>query len=313
MRSCEGHPYPGQYINVDVIKYGDFWAILECSECGHKKEEIHLAFSHNWTLPEPHTLCPQCREGWDIGNCHDTVVWSQHDVYPLDDFVGQSLKQVKAVYSQNSDAVYFMQSDTLIRNDRFIDTSPKYPDPKHDWEEGIMVNERGWMGAEDLSPISSFGAANAYRIHEGDEGFFNKRRFYHADCNVIMLRQTEEKRFFEIFQKAGFQYTRLEAIPNEYCPCSKCAPWFDVTTEIGEFRIGWRKRVINIEWKGLTWGPILKAIKRSAQNLGLSSVLFGKEDVTKGDTYIHAWGWDKATEYLRRIREHVERLGPEAA
>ncbi len=79
----------------------------------------------------------------------------------------------------------------------------------------------------------------------------------------------------------------VEEIDNEYMihPYSKHYPWFVVTTSKGRIKIGWRKRVLNICWDDST-------IKESAKEL------FPDEDVTKFDKTIHAWGYDKAKEYI---------------
>lgn len=81
-----------------------------------------------------------------------------------------------------------------------------------------------------------------------------------------------------------------KAIPNGYISdwSHKHLPWFVVTTEVGHFTIGWRKRVININW---------------SETVGTKTAeeLFEKEDVTKGDKYIHAWSLEKAKEYIYKI------------
>lgn len=79
----------------------------------------------------------------------------------------------------------------------------------------------------------------------------------------------------------------VEEIPNGYCSdyCCKHLPWLTVTTKKGRITIGWRKRVLNIDWEG-------SAISQSAD------ALFSDEDVTKGNYYIHAWGLEKAKEYI---------------
>jgi hypothetical protein len=79
----------------------------------------------------------------------------------------------------------------------------------------------------------------------------------------------------------------VEEIPNGYCsqPCCCNKPWFIITTPIGHIQIGWRKRVINIDWT-----------RTLQKKIGID--LFPKEDVTKGEHYIHAWGYEKAKEYL---------------
>lgn len=82
----------------------------------------------------------------------------------------------------------------------------------------------------------------------------------------------------------------VEEIPNGYMPGPRCRhlPWFVVTTEIGRFKIGWRKRVIHLEWTETT-------VKATAEDL------FPTEDVTKTERIIHAYGYVKAAEYIQRI------------
>jgi hypothetical protein len=79
----------------------------------------------------------------------------------------------------------------------------------------------------------------------------------------------------------------VEQIPNGYDDSyySKHLPWFVVTTTKGRIKIGWRKRVICIDWCD-------SIIKESAE------ALFPNEDVTKYEKLIHAWGYEKATEYI---------------
>lgn len=81
----------------------------------------------------------------------------------------------------------------------------------------------------------------------------------------------------------------VEEIPNGYCSDYCCVqyPWLIVTCAgLGRIKIGWRKRVINIDWSDST-------VKWTGDEL------FPKEETTKGDNYIHAWGYDKAKEYIK--------------
>ena len=239
-------------------------------------------------LPLPGLLCAHCKKPWNDSNFYDTVVYHDTETCSLMEFVGETLGAVKFVYAKRNDAIYRTQPDILIRNDKYIDPSPKYPDPKHDRERGIVKNEHGWLSAED-------GIADAHAIEEGDELFLNVWRYFHGACNKERLLQETEARFRALFVKAGFKMVSMMDLPNEYCQCGVSAPWFSVITEFGTIKIGWRKRVINIDWSGLD--P--KHRKRDTLSL------FDGEDVTKGDDSIHAWGWEKAEDYLRRIREHL--------
>jgi hypothetical protein len=111
-------------------------------------------------------------------------------------------------------------------------------------------------------------------------------------AETIRLRP-ETKEEFEntkarLLQLFGNRAIFVETIPNGYCPCAICdqtSPWFIVTTDKGRIKIGWRKRVINIDWTD-------SQIKQTGDQL------FPNEDVTKWETGIHAWGYEKAKEYL---------------
>lgn len=82
----------------------------------------------------------------------------------------------------------------------------------------------------------------------------------------------------------------VEEIPNGYDSgwSQKHLPWFVVTTSVGRITIGWRRRVIAIDWSE-TCGT-----KTSGE-------LFPTEDVTKDKTSIHAWSIDKARAYVAAI------------
>ncbi|MDD5417629.1 MAG: hypothetical protein PHW96_01940 [Candidatus Nanoarchaeia archaeon] len=116
--------------------------------------------------------------------------------------------------------------------------------------------------------------------------------FLHEDCNRHCLNVKYEKIFRDLFEKSGYKDVSLSAVKNQYCGCSKCAPWYEVNTEAGKFLIGWRKRVINIDCSEI------KGI-----NLYL---LFRKEETTKGKDYIHAWGYEKAEAYLSKIHNKLK-------
>ena len=104
---------------------------------------------------------------------------------------------------------------------------------------------------------------------------------------------------------------KFDLLPNGYWPGLVYIPWFLFHTSNGDILIGWRKRVISIEWQE-NFKPFDMAI-------------FSSEDVTKwcGDIGIqfkhfdsgilptnvkrgiHAWGVDKAIEYLRMVKDVV--------
>jgi hypothetical protein len=74
--------------------------------------------------------------------------------------------------------------------------------------------------------------------------------------------------------------------PN--CDICQTRPWWAVDFEnVGIIVIGWRKRVIHIDWHGT--------------NCELNPFDITTDDVTKDRTYIHAYGYGKALIYLDSI------------
>lgn len=79
----------------------------------------------------------------------------------------------------------------------------------------------------------------------------------------------------------------VKEIPNEYNPLYPL-PWFLVTTTKGVIKIGWRKRVLSIDWN-------------ESDIEGDSEDFFPDEDVTKIRKLIHAWSYEKAEEYITKL------------
>lgn len=103
-----------------------------------------------------------------------------------------------------------------------------------------------------------------------------------------------------LFILADIQIKRATQIPNQYCPppskhfpdeCPICKerPWWLVETSFGIVKIGWRKRVIEIDWS--------------------CTELHGEltnDQVTQSEVMVHAWGWPKALEYMRNLKRLSE-------
>lgn len=103
-------------------------------------------------------------------------------------------------------------------------------------------------------------------------------------------RVNHSDKLAELFTQAGFDSIHVELIDNEYCSQSCCyhLPWIMVTTPKGRIKLGWRKRVINIDW--------------SESDINLDgNEIFKDEKVTTSDRSVHAWGYEKAIEYLKKL------------
>ena len=123
-----------------------------------------------------------------------------------------------------------------------------------------------------------------------------KRVGYHKECLKLHKNREQLKEFKEIFSKVyDLNELKFTVIPNEYSSYEHYASWFIVSTSDGDIKIGWRKRVINIEW---------------LDNYKQFKETFVNEDVTRGGNLdgvrnIHAWSVDKAIEYIDRARKSI--------
>lgn len=153
----------------DVMAKEEFWSLLG--------SDTTISFSMGSNIPDEHIECPFCGKAWRSHNCHDTVRIASTEVYPLDEFIGKTLGELKAAYAAKTDAKYFMQSGILIRNDRFIDLSPEYPDTDKNWQKDLVINERGLVSEHE-------GITDEYVIQVGDEGYFNVWKYYHSQCHI---------------------------------------------------------------------------------------------------------------------------------
>lgn len=106
-----------------------------------------------------------------------------------------------------------------------------------------------------------------------------------------------------LFLLAGIEVRASHQLANCYWPdvpgyaeVRRDNPWWLVETEHGLIKLGWRKRVIEIDWTS------------TGRRLPLTAIT--EEDVTKQDNLVHAWGYGKAVIYLQALRRELSK--PEA-
>lgn len=240
-------------------------------------KEIWCSASIGSDIPPANLICPECKAGWTIQNCHDTVVAHKLETIPMHSFVGKKISEVKKHWSLNRTSLWVLQPDASIRNDLYIDLSIVDSEWGRKYQQ--KVNGRGWIAVED-----------DYVVLNGDEALVNIWTYRHFLCHRQYQARIEKQYFLDIFTEAGFKDITLAETKNEYCSCEHCAPWYVVYADKLYFLIGWRKRVINIE----SDDPRINFAE-----------LFAEEKTTKGQQAIHARGKEKCVEYLRKIREVV--------
>jgi len=112
--------------------------------------------------------------------------------------------------------------------------------------------------------------------------------------NLEPFRGTElpEKELDGLFALAGIEVIKKWKLPNQYWGPSDETQnphcWWLVKTPAGLIEIGWRKRVIEINWSDTN----VKAV-------------ITKDDVTKSETMVHAHTKEKALEYLTELRRQM--------
>ncbi len=106
-----------------------------------------------------------------------------------------------------------------------------------------------------------------------------------------------KKQVEAVFTLCNIEILSIYEIKNQYCGQSCCQdkPWWLVQTKYGMVTIGWRKRVISIEWK-----------------LNDPLTLHGKETQPKEDSWVtswengvHAYGYAKVVEYMTNFRYRI--------
>jgi hypothetical protein len=119
------------------------------------------------------------------------------------------------------------------------------------------------------------------------------------DHNVRVRREQMQRDGLEettaILMLAGLKPERMWELANGYWPNTPAyddvrRPWWLAQTSVGLIQIGWRKRVLAIDW--------------SATGI---AIIVTTDEVTKDTTMVHAYSQEKAVEYLKKLREAGER------
>ncbi len=116
------------------------------------------------------------------------------------------------------------------------------------------------------------------------------RRSYEQASQLQDMLRREEQNLLSLFSSHTIY---VEYVENEYTKGHPAhSRWLVVTTKLGRIKIGWRKRVIHIDWSN-------SDIEASPNDI------FRDEEVTKWENGIHAWGYEKAQEYIDTLMSLV--------
>jgi hypothetical protein len=114
------------------------------------------------------------------------------------------------------------------------------------------------------------------------------------------MREKSREETTSILTLAGLPPGGMWELVNGYWPDSPIyddarVPWWLAETHLGLIRIGWRKRVLEIDWSATDARRIVT-----------------DDDVTKTTSMVHAWSVAKAIGYLTALREWASTARSEA-
>lgn len=235
-------------------------------------------------LPPAHIRCPACdrrdTRRWSVAENGSFTIADAHfakQVYREENepaWIGKTIAEINAFYRTNSPYTVCHISGVTNRNG---------------WRECWNFAE-----VQKRNPKAMLDANNHIDCHEKiSEGYVAHiivYEWYHSACLMEKRRVEEQRSFAQAFAKAfdGSHNFEWEPIRNEYWSDADALPWYSVKTSIGTIKVGWRKRVIVLDWSDTNAKPD-----------------FSADNVTQGDSYVHAYGYDKLTEYLRRIKDSL--------
>lgn len=164
---------------------------------------------------------------------------------------------------------------------------------KHECGDGskVIIEACGPMGEmigeRSRSLISRLGSELMRLIHQ--EYAYNKD-------GAAEDRAANKRDILALFPPGEMIY--VKEIPNQYSQDYVNSPWFQVWTRVGMIELGWRSRVISIDYKATDLPDAAKA-----------EILFANETSTRSDKCIHAWTNEKAKDYIYRILMFPASLG----
>lgn len=111
---------------------------------------------------------------------------------------------------------------------------------------------------------------------------------YERQAAIEKIAKEQFDKFNYTLLLSDFKVKRYFTLVNGYHGWSReiWYPWYLFETDVGLIEIGWRKRVINVDWEstGVKWNrPV-------------------DPDVTFTETFFHAYGYDKLYEYMKLLR-----------
>lgn len=117
---------------------------------------------------------------------------------------------------------------------------------------------------------------------------YTRHDMYHQACYQQALHKTKCLEFEKVFRAAGINLFGQIRTKNEYGSESWNGPWFIFDTEYGPIKVGWRKRVIAVDYRFINRDYLVNS------------------DETRGPGYEHVEGYDKLESALRKFVNYLK-------
>lgn len=275
-----------------VAAFPRFPPVMSIEEV-QKEWVVRLLWGMQAQIPPAHVRCPECQKPFSLADAH-TCLETYRDVSEVlpEGQVGKTVCEINDLWSWCS--ALELRRVVGVCNPAWVDLTPHPDAATKDYAKGWVVNDRGWR------ECSNTGGSRQIGLDEPLPGestvSFTVREWFHAGCLKERRRRQEREFFARVLKLAGIGEPAMTEIPNEYWR-DDGPPWFLVDLgDRGFLKIGWRKRVISIDWSDFGEGS------------PDGSKLFADEGVTTGRHLVHAWGEEKCVEYLRDLMDASEHL-----
>ena len=248
-------------------------------------------------LPANGTVCPECRLIWKLENCFGLIPISETIYISGENYIGLTFNEVVNLLNQDKSRDHSISRHSPVRNYMWINHELSEYGKKRSTEENFIrshydeINPFGWATSGILREKSwNVIDFDSYKIQEGDEISVSHFSWYHPNCLINKHSNEFLSAVKECLRQAEYPIQNIKFVPNEYGSREYRGDWLEVFTDYGILTIGWRKRVIEIRYG----------------NFDLTS-LFINEQVTNCPGLVHAWGYEKLTEYLKLIKDFMEK------
>lgn len=208
-------------------------------------------------IPFVTTQCPCCKKAWSIHTLRDSV--TETDVFLAEEIQSHIPSDIRMEIAVELTALTQLTDAKMRANDVITRTLRRRT--KANW-----------------TIITKDDKVHMYVRHD----------VYHRVCYQQVLHKTKCQEFEKVFRAVGINLFGQIRVKNEYGSESYNGPWFIFDTEYGPIKVGWRKRVIAVDYRAINRDYLVNS------------------DETRGPGYEHVEGYEKLEASLRNFINYLK-------